>query len=331
MNAIWAFMNVNWAVPILLIIVLIFFGAIAGVVALLINRRTRVIGLVLLAAGLLLPLVLAGLFFGIRAERTTEFNPVEVHFGTGRGQIGRATAGPGDCPDFPGTVPQARSAKMGLSPSEVPKALPAERPPERVGAPAKDHHPGGVVGALGHAVASVVPHKEKPAPAASPAKPAELKTVPAAKKAEAVAAPERPDWVAWPAKYIDDAYVMPVSVGPYTTELECDARLPDALQAAVADYVEIYLGPETAASVRLPADELRKLSLARGRFVETIETSLGPMVQLHAQLAFDTKVQEQLREQWRQAVVAGRLRYAAGGLAVLLSLLALLFAYLKTW
>ena len=100
---------------------------------------------------------------------------------------------------------------------------------------------------------------------------------------------------------------MPVTVGPYTTRLECEAKLPDALEAAVAEYVEIHLGPDVAAGVRLPPDELRQL-LVKEKFDETIDTSLGPMAQLHARLAFDTRAQERLREQWRQVLVAGRLR-----------------------
>ena len=121
---------------------------------------------------------------------------------------------------------------------------------------------------------------------------------------------------------------MSVTVGPYTTRLECEAKLPEALQPAVAEYVEIYLGPEAARSVQSCSEELRR-QLVKEKLEETVQTSLGPMVQLHARLAFDTKIQERLRDQWRQVIVAGRLQRVAAALGIMLALLALLFAYLK--
>ena len=76
---------------------------------------------------------------------------------------------------------------------------------------------------------------------------------PASKK---VPAPARPAWVdALPGRH-GDVYRLTATIGPYSTRIECDAKTPEVLQTALADYTEIYLGPAAARQIDLPGDQL---------------------------------------------------------------------------
>lgn len=148
----------------------------------------------------------------------------------------------------------------------------------------------------------------------------------AAVPAESLAA-KRPAWLDAPPRQAGDAYQTVVHLGPYTTRLECDAQVPDALEKALAEYVELHLGREAADRVRLPADELR--SYIKDQWEEVLPLSVGPMMQLHLRLEFDSKFQKQVQDAWRRLTVAVRLRQAALALAGVLALLALVYIGLR--
>jgi len=138
----------------------------------------------------------------------------------------------------------------------------------------------------------------------------------------------RPSWVERPPKRVGDAYQMSITVGPYTTRTECDAELPEQLQAALARYVETYLGPEAAGRVRLPPQELGRQAV-KEQWEETIQASFGPMTQLHVLLRFDQKIKDRVKQAWDRAVVTRRLWYTGTAAAVVLGLMSVLLAYLK--
>jgi hypothetical protein len=138
----------------------------------------------------------------------------------------------------------------------------------------------------------------------------------------------RPDWVDKPPTREGDGYVMVITVGPYTSLLECEAKLPEAVQGTVDAYVETYLGSPDAAWLRIPADDLVR-QLVRQQWEEPIQASFGPMTQLRAQLVFDRKFNEQIKQERNGAIVARRLWYTGAGLAGGLFCLALLFACLR--
>lgn len=145
----------------------------------------------------------------------------------------------------------------------------------------------------------------------------------------------RPAWVEAKPDLRNGAYEMSVSVGPYTSRLECDAHLPAAVDAAVDEIVATYLGSEWSGRVHLPTATVRQ-NVVRETYEEKIQSYFGPtlqsqpMVQLHAHLVFDRKTMDQLRDARNQCIVAERLRYAGIGLAGLLLGLTVIFAGLKT-
>ena len=174
--------------------------------------------------------------------------------------------------------------------------------------------------------------KPTSSPVESPVTPSKEKlAAPSDKKpgtAAPSAAPDRPQWVDRPPARVGDVYQMSVTVGPYTTRLECDANLPEAIDKAVAEYAEISEGAELARYARLPAEIVRQ-QLLKDQWEETYKASFGPMVRLHALLEFDHKINDELKSQCRRAVVAGRLWKTGVGVAGLLALLGVGLAYLK--
>jgi hypothetical protein len=278
-----------------LVILLILVGGFAGIIALIVNRSTRVIGVILLGLAMLMPILLL-LFFFVRAV------PVES--------------------------PRMVAHEVVQTSPRVIAVPPVPPPPVRIeqAKPVKQAKSGNLLTALGHAVGAALSPKVRKAPAVVSAPPATTSAPPAGKPESKE--PERPSWVGAAPKFIDNAYFMAVKVGPYTTRLECEANLPEALQSAVSDYVELYLGSEAAKRVRLPADELRQW-LVREEWEEPVQSSIGRMVELHVHVAFDTKMQQTIKEAWRRAIIVDRLRRAGAGLAVVLGVLALAYTALR--
>jgi hypothetical protein len=139
----------------------------------------------------------------------------------------------------------------------------------------------------------------------------------------------RPAWVNAPPQLIGDVYQMSISVGPYTTRAECDAKLPDELQAALGQYVQACLGGQaTLRDINLPPDYLRQ-QVVKAEWQEDRAYSVGPMTQLHLLLKFDRKVKDRVLEEHRRVVVDERLWVAGVWAAIGLGLLTAAFGYLK--
>ena len=135
-----------------------------------------------------------------------------------------------------------------------------------------------------------------------------------------------PAWVNAPPRVIGDSYLMSIVVGPWKTRQECNAELPGELQKALDDYVETC---EPAGSrIVLPADYLRK-HLVKEQWEEDIQTSVGPMKQLHVLLQFDREVKNRVLEENHQGIIAGRLWRVGIGLAAAFWLLAVVYGYLR--
>ena len=131
----------------------------------------------------------------------------------------------------------------------------------------------------------------------------------------------RPAWVDAGPQLVDDVYQMVVSVGPYTTLLECDAKLPEAIRRAVDEYAEIALGSDVVGTAWLP-DAAFCRQLIKDRWQEVKPYSVGPMTQLYVLLQFDRKAKEGIADACRQGVIERRVGHAAVGMAVVLGLLA---------
>jgi phosphate/sulfate permease len=239
--------------PVFILLALVSLGVLAGIIALLINPRTRVAtGIVLVVAPVIL-LVVAALLFSVRKVAYNESHSIEHSPNTGINT-------------YPPIAPPEAAEKVAVKP------------------PTTSLAPGGTAA--------------------------------------------RPAWVDAPPQLVDDVYQMAVVVGPYTTRQECDANLPEAIQEAVDQYVEVCLGPEEIDAVRLPAEYLRQ-QLVKDQWEEVRQHSVGPMTQLHVLLQFDRKVKDRVLKEHRQAVVAHRLWLTGAGLAAALGLLAAAFGYLK--
>ena len=149
-----------------------------------------------------------------------------------------------------------------------------------------------------------------------------------AAKPPAAAAKTRPAWVDALPQVVDGAYQTSITVGPYTTRGECDAKLSDALQESLDQYVDAYLGEGIPGRIRLPSDYLCR-QLVKDRWEETRQYSVGPMTRLHALLRFDRQVKERILEAYRQTRVEGRLWLTGGTVLAMLGLLATLYGYLR--
>lgn len=140
--------------------------------------------------------------------------------------------------------------------------------------------------------------------------------------------PPRPAWVdAQPGRQ-GEVYRQTATIGPYSTRIECDGKLPEALQTALADYTEIYLGPAAARQIEWPAEKLAEW-LIKDQYEETIHASVGPMIQLHLLLEFDHQMQERIADAWQRVQINHRLWVGGAVMAAGLALLALVYGYLK--
>lgn len=144
-------------------------------------------------------------------------------------------------------------------------------------------------------------------------------------------AEKRPDWVESPPQLVDGVYCMSVTVGPYKTRRECDQKLPEELDRAVAEYVEEEIGPGAAALVHLPRSFIEE-HLVKAEWEEKFRSAtpeIGVMLRVHKQLKFDHQAAQRVKEVWDQVAVDRRVRHLATGLGMVLLLLAVSYSYLK--
>ena len=162
--------------------------------------------------------------------------------------------------------------------------------------------------ALREAVVKALTTRDVPTVAEAP----DPKGAPPAKPAPAEKPkPQGPGWVDAPPKMEDGCYMTSLWVGPFTTELECERKLPSALQGAVSEYAELLLGPE-AAVVRLPDEVLQKLVKDRWKENRPMEIGGGTqdMVSLHALVVFDGEMQQRIKAEAQRLVAERRVQGA---------------------
>jgi hypothetical protein len=159
---------------------------------------------------------------------------------------------------------------------------------------------------------------------------AEEKPSPVAAKADPKPSAESPpEWINLPPRTEGDVYLMSIVVGPWKTRQECEAELPNELQKALDHYVETCLGQSARVKIVLPSEYLRQ-RLVKGQYEKVVQTSYGPMKQLHVLLAFDADVKSRVEEEYHRATVMGRFWQVGIVLAAVLWPLAVAYAYLKT-
>lgn len=133
----------------------------------------------------------------------------------------------------------------------------------------------------------------------------------------------------FPARVLEGTYQMVVKAGPYETREECESSLPDALERGVRQFIARDLGEEPADRIHLPL-EFIATRVVKDQVTEPVNTSFGPMVQVHALLRFDREVQARIHDQWNRILVNRRLWHAGGALGGVLLLLSVVYGYLKT-
>ena len=148
----------------------------------------------------------------------------------------------------------------------------------------------------------------------------------AAAIAEAPVVP-RPVWVDQPPQLHGDVYRLPVKSGLFVTKRECERSLDAKLVTAVKDYVDELI--EAGASKRIVIEPAMIKALRKANFDETATASVGPMQQVHALLEFDDAARAQFIAHYQAAMGSERLVRVGLGFGMVLSLLAVGFAYLK--
>jgi hypothetical protein len=170
----------------------------------------------------------------------------------------------------------------------------------------------------------------KPAPAVGKTAAAPLKTAEAAPKS----APKRPDWVdraPWSGDDADGGFcAAPVTSDIFATRQECEDELTARCRNAVEQYLSDKHRLGSPAAVQRLSPEFIRARLVKERWQEVVESkSVGPMLRLHALLVFDRHADAELEAVLGQAVVRDRLAIGGGLLAVLLTLVAAVWGYLK--
>ncbi len=141
------------------------------------------------------------------------------------------------------------------------------------------------------------------------------------------AAVPKPEWIGKPPRRVGDSYEMSLATGPYTTRLECDAKIPEVLQSAMDQFVEAYLGRPAVGWVRLPSEQLRQL--VAEEWEEHLQSSVGPMTQVHLLVNFDQKAKNFIDEAMSLSKFTERAVVAGVGLIGLWLFLGWIWAYLK--
>ncbi|WP_145058934.1 hypothetical protein [Lignipirellula cremea] len=144
--------------------------------------------------------------------------------------------------------------------------------------------------------------------------------------------PGRPFWVEKEFSLPDGSLQVWVVSDPAPELAQCEELLEENLEQAIADYLQEFCAhPDALAYLRWVAPQkydrdtlLRRLVpqkwncgepvITPGRpllsaelYRETLQLSVGPMEQMHAQLQFDTAFQDEARHDWRQVTAFCRL------------------------
>lgn len=142
----------------------------------------------------------------------------------------------------------------------------------------------------------------------------------------------RPAWVGQQPYKDNTVYCWPVVTDPRPDieETLADA-LPEAVRAAVGEYVQtkLDLGSAAARQAGFDPDYAIDRLVGNDLWAETVDTSFGPWVRLHALVKFDHQANQLLQERWAAAQMMRRLWGAGAATCAALFLLAVAYCYLK--
>ncbi len=170
---------------------------------------------------------------------------------------------------------------------------------------------------------------------------------PVAEPSVAVPSTSRPAWVETSPKRVGDIYRVALASDPYTTKRECDEHIDRLITIATAEYLGELMGERRYAGYDTRSESwqygwaLRRLSglditphfirqnICSDEFDEIVASSVGPMHKVYVLMEFDKNVEVALRDKWKESQIEERLTKVGVGAAALLSLLGMVFAYLK--
>ena len=150
---------------------------------------------------------------------------------------------------------------------------------------------------------------------------------PIERKTAKIADPQRPDWIEHPSGREGDIYYETVMVERYTTRAEAEDAGRRTANANPGLSRPLF-GAGTRTLFTVPPAFIHD-HLVKSRYEETVESSVGPMVNAYARLAFDRRARTQLQRMYRDAQTEHRLLGVAGGAAAVLLMLGSVFGYLK--
>ena len=143
---------------------------------------------------------------------------------------------------------------------------------------------------------------------------------------------DRPQWVDCKPYKEGSVYYWPAATDPRpdVDRAETEA-LPEALNAAVADYIaaKLRLGSRASRQIHLNSEYVRDRLVGEDTWIEHRNSSVGEVVRIHALVKFDREANAVIREAWDHERLAKRLWSAGGFLAVILLSLSLIYCYLK--
>ena len=119
-----------------------------------------------------------------------------------------------------------------------------------------------------------------------------------------------PAWVgkSWHSTGDGVVYERDVEVDPYPSRLEAETKLPDAVQKAIDEFVEIAFA-DSQVKVKLPQDQLREL--VKDEFEEWRTISSGNILTLHAHIRVNkTDLEPAYRRAWTELAEVQRKQIA---------------------
>ena len=139
-----------------------------------------------------------------------------------------------------------------------------------------------------------------------------------------------PAWIGAKEGFVDGEFQKVIVGEPYSSDEECDREIRAKLEEAVAEHARIR-NPELGSHLQITAGTLlrEQKDLVREQYRETINTSVGPMRQVHLRLVFDRKFNHWLDQKLAQIVVGRRVKVLALAGAAMLSALAIAFLWAR--
>jgi hypothetical protein len=154
---------------------------------------------------------------------------------------------------------------------------------------------------------------------------------------------QRPQWVGRPPQTVDGVYRVAVEAGPYATIAECYDKLREetrrVVQGRIADLAreatgETYVYVPELESMRIGNSYIdRELRNQDDVYVETSDSSVGPMQTAWVLLEFTEQHDRQLVDAWKAYARRDRIAATAALSGLVLAVLGGVFALLKidTW